>query len=263
MGSRIVILLLFLSSFGASAGLMPNDYPGLQSVDSAIGKSVESHRIILGSLKKVNNVLEPENFEYIIGTKRSETFFVPGERDVDQVKDFYRAQLLALGEILFECSGRNCGPSNYWANTVFVKPILYGPEQFQRYFLARLKHGEYVSVYVAMRGTRKLYFHIEVIGKDQVREKIERFSFQTSEAAVSFAREILSKSEELTLHIVVHHDMEEGRAIEYSIEKSKQMGNKLKGLLGDQDRITIHGLGALVENQSRSPSRIELLVFRP
>ena len=263
MGSRIVILLLFLSSFGASAGLMLNDYPGLQLVDSAIGNSVESHRIILGSLKKVNNVLEPENFEYIIGTKRSETFFVPGERDVDQVKDFYRAQLLALGEILFECSGRNCGSSNYWANTVFVKPILYGPEQFQRYFLARLKHGEYVSIYVAMRGTRKLYFHIEVIGKDQVREKIERFSFQTSEAAVSFAREILSKSEELTLHIVVHHDIEEGRAIEYSIEKSKQMGNKLKGLLGDQDRITIHGLGALVENQTRSPSRIELLVFRP
>ena len=80
MGSRILILLLFLSSFGASAGLMLNDYPGLQLVDSAIGNSVESHRIILGSLKKVNNVLEPENFEYIIGTKRSETFFVPGER---------------------------------------------------------------------------------------------------------------------------------------------------------------------------------------
>ena len=263
MGSRIIILILILSSFGASADSWLNDYPGRQLVDSAIGNSVESHLIILGSLKKVNNVLEPENFEYVVGTKRSETFFVPGERDVDQVKDFYRVQLLALGEILFECSGRNCGSSNYWANTVFAKPILYGPEQFQRYFLARLKHGEYVSVYVAMRGTRKLYFHIEVIGKDQVREKIERFSFQTSEAALSFAREILSSTEELMLHIVVHHDMEEGRAIEYSIEKSKQIGNKIKGLLGHQDRITTHGLGALAENKSRSPSRIELLVIRP
>ncbi len=263
MGSRIIIIILILSSFGASADSWLNDYPGRQLVDSAIGNSVESHLIILGSLKKVNNVLEPENFEYVVGTKRSQTFFVPGERDVDQVKDFYRVQLLKLGEILFECSGRNCGSSNYWANTVFAKPILYGPEQFQRYFLVRLKHGEYVSVYVAMRGTRKLYFHIEVIGKDQVREKIERFSFQTSEAALSFAREILSSTEELMLHIVVHHDMEEGRAIEYSIETSKQIGNKIKGLLGHQDRITTHGLGALAENKSRSPSRIELLVIRP
>ena len=263
MGARIVILILLLSPFGVYADSRLDDYPGLELVDKVIGKADGTHKIILGSLKKINNVLEPENSEYIFGTKSSETYFVPGERDVDQVKDFYRSQLLSRGEILFECSGRNCGPSNYWANTIFAKPILYGPEQFQRYVLARLKNDEYISVYVAMRGTRKLYFHIEVIGKDSEGEKIERYSFQSSQSAVSFASNMLSENEDLNLHIIVHHEIEEGRGIEDSITKSKQIGNNVRRLIGDEDRITIHGLGALLENQGGSPSSIELLVIRP
>ena len=79
MGSRILILLLFLSSFGASAGLMLKDYPGLQLVDSAIGNSVESHRIILGSLKKVimcwslkilNTLLVPKGLRHFLCRER-------------------------------------------------------------------------------------------------------------------------------------------------------------------------------------------------
>ena len=114
-----------------------------------------------------------------------------------------------------------------------------------------------------MRGTRKLYFHIEVIGKDSEGEKIERYSFQSSQSAVSFASNMLSENEDLTLHIIVHHEIEEGRGIEDSITKSKQIGNNVRRLIGDEDRITIHGLGALLENQGGSPSSIELLVIRP
>ena len=263
MGSRIVGLLFFLISSGVSAGLQLSDYPGLELVDRETSKSVEPHKIILGPLKKINNILEPEKFDNVVGTKRSETFFIRGASDVDLVKDFYRSQLLIRGEILFECSGRNCGSSNYWANTIFTNSVLYGPEQFQRYLLVRLEREEYVAVYVAMRGTKKIYVHIVKIAKGHDRKKIERLVFKTSESAISAAREILSKDKELILYVVIHQDIENGKAMEDSIKTSLQIGNNMKLLLEEEDRISIHGVGALIASQGENPNRIDIVVARP
>ena len=59
MGARIVILILLLGPFGVYADSRLDDYPGLELVDKVIGKADGIHKIILGSLKKINNV-KPE-----------------------------------------------------------------------------------------------------------------------------------------------------------------------------------------------------------
>ena len=262
MGNSITAVLSCLVSFCVFADPRLDDYPGVELVSVGADNSVESHRVILGSLKKINNVVEPEQFDYVLGNKGSKTFSVPEARSGDLIRDFYRLQLTALGEILFECSGRTCGSSNYWANTVFVMPVLYGPEQFQHYLLGRLKSGDYIAVYVAMRGTKKVYVHIETIKKNQIRQGLARSVFLTSAAAVSAAQEMLDKNKDLILHVVVHQEFEEGKSMAYLIKESKQIGDNLKALLDDSDRVFVHGLGALAPSQSEGVDRIELLMIR-
>jgi len=122
--------------------------------------SASSHLVVLGSLEKVNRELEPEKSEIFYGRRYQETYYLPEARRTGQVFEHYRSQLEALGEILFECDGRACGSSSYWANKVFEEAILYGPEQFQKYVIAsRSDGGGYVAVYIGERATRKIYVH--------------------------------------------------------------------------------------------------------
>ena len=77
---------------------------------------------------------------------------------------FYREQLVLRGGLAFECQGRTCGSSSYWANRILDKPVLYGPEQFQQYQVFTLPaDAGYVAIYVGQRATRKIYAHIEFV----------------------------------------------------------------------------------------------------
>lgn len=123
--------------------------------------TASSHLVVLGSLEKVNRVLQPEKSEVVSGRKLQQTFFLPEARSTEQVVEHYRAQLASSGELLFQCDGRGCGSSSYWANKVFEVAILYGPEQFQKYVISRPQGTDnYVAVYVGQRATGKIYVHI-------------------------------------------------------------------------------------------------------
>jgi len=259
--SRFVSLICLVVSTLAYAETPLEDYPGLEVVDTRHDDTLSSRRLILGSLKKINNLLEPERVEYISGTRGSMTAFIPNERRTDTVKKFYRDQLRILGEILFECRGRTCGSSNYWANTVFGASILYGPEQFQHYILAKLKNGDYIAVYVAMRGTRKLYVHVETTTTRKSGRRVARYIYQTSDAAVTAARKILAEGG-VTLHLVVHQGLKEYEGMDDAVSRSLNMGGEIRKRLADRDQVVVHGLGGLAPDDALSADRIELLVIR-
>ena len=259
--SRFTCLICLVVSALAYAETPLEDYPGLEVVDTRDDDTLSSRRIILGSLKKINNLLEPERVEYISGTRRSMTAFIPNERKSDTVKKFYRNQLRVLGEILFECHGRTCGSSNYWANTVFGASILYGPEQFQHYILAKLKNGDYIAVYVAMRGTRKLYVHVETTTTRKSDQTVARYIFQTSDAVVVAARKILREGG-VTLHLVVHQGLREDEDMDDAVSRSLNIGLKIRQRLADRDQVVVHGLGSLAPDDTQGADRIELLMIR-
>ena len=167
---RYLALLVFISSPGFAAGAQGtpvtaekvelSPYLAAEAV-SEQWSSASSHLLILGALEKVNHVLQPERSEVVAGRRFQETLYLPEARRTEQVFDHYRQQLLSLGELLFECDGRACGSSSYWANRVFEEAVLYGPEQYQKYAIVRRNDGRgYLAVYVGQRATRKIYVHL-------------------------------------------------------------------------------------------------------
>lgn len=156
-------LICLQASFAvAFAGL--GAYPGAELVGEEAGDEPVFHLIVLGSLEKVNHELEPEESSIVKGIKSSQTFYLPQARRTKEVMAFYAAQLESQGEIVFQCRGRGCGSSSYWANKILGRAFLYGPEQHQHFMIAELPdEAGYLAVYVGQRATRKIYVHLEQV----------------------------------------------------------------------------------------------------
>jgi hypothetical protein len=91
------------------------------------------------------------------------TYQIPSGTPVSDVVEHY-AKLLGAGE-LFSCSGRDCGRSNDWANHIFKKAILYGPDGKQ-FYLAAEYAGHLVALYVIERGNKRVYAHLEALNPE-------------------------------------------------------------------------------------------------
>ena len=266
-------LLILLIVFTASALSELPDYPEAEVESTSEDTTDISRRLILSSLKKINNILAPEKVEYVKGTRESLTLYIPNERRTEVVLEFYRDHLLRQGKILYECHGRECGSSNYWANTVFSTSKLYGPEQFQHYVLARLDgSGDYIALYVAMRGTRKIYVHIEttrpsgIVSTENTLADQGRYVFTDNKMAeiISTIARLLAEDEDLKIHLVVHQGLATGQKVTDVVSQTQKVGEQIKldaasgGISGD--RITVTGIGPLAPNREYGANRIEILV---
>jgi len=158
-------------------------YPSSELVEQ---ETIESTAllVVLGALEKVNHELQPEKSVLVPGRKDSSTWYLPEARRTKQVAEHFKSELVESANILFECQGRSCGSSSYWANKHFERAILYGPEQYQHYLIAqrstpeppasgvsisepfispKIEEGDYIVIYIGERATRKIYAHIEYI----------------------------------------------------------------------------------------------------
>ncbi|TBU91307.1 DUF4892 domain-containing protein [Stutzerimonas kirkiae] len=66
----------------------------------------------------------------------------------------------AGGQLLFWCEGRECGSSSLWANEVFGRSSLYGPDAQQAYLLARDEQSLF-ALYGITRGNGRAYLQVE------------------------------------------------------------------------------------------------------
>ena len=150
-------------------------FPSSELVEQEVTQST-SHLLVLGALKKVNHELQPEKLMLVPGRKEASTWYLPEARRAKQVAEHFKSELVESANILFECQGRACGSSSYWANKLFERAILYGPEQYQYYLIGQrptLQHspsqqkpeGDYIVIYIGQRATRKIYVHIEYISR--------------------------------------------------------------------------------------------------
>lgn len=127
-----------------------------------------NYRIVLGALERIRGEVIPEDFERLRGDVTQITYEVSQEFTGEDVYAFYQEQLTANNyELLYSCEGRECGSSNYWANDIFRKRILYGPERNQHFMAFRansaLEGDPYFSLYIITRVNRKIYAYLEVI----------------------------------------------------------------------------------------------------
>lgn len=117
----------------------------------------QSRQFVLGPVERKRREVRIAAFRTIQATARTTTYEVPRGVPLESVVEHYR-QLLS-GHLVYDCGGRDCGRSNDWANTVFGRSDLYGPDGNQRYLAADFG-AELIAVYIIRRGNQRLYAHV-------------------------------------------------------------------------------------------------------
>ena len=97
-------------SVAETMGLFPSSELVEQETTESTG-----HLVVLGAFKKVNHELQPEASILVSGRKEASTYYLPEARRTKQVAEYFKSELLESANILFECQGRTCGSSSFWA----------------------------------------------------------------------------------------------------------------------------------------------------
>ncbi len=118
----------------------------------------------LGRVDKTRRNVRVEHEVRAAATREWATYEMPSGTQPDDVIEHYLAVLDT--EPLFSCRGRDCGRSNLWANEIFKRATLYGPDANQFYFAGE-KAGALVALYVIERGNKRVYAHIEVLRPEE------------------------------------------------------------------------------------------------
>jgi|TARA_Y100000310_G_scaffold285559_1_gene309109 outer membrane protein OmpA-like peptidoglycan-associated protein len=248
------------------------------------------YRLILGPLKKVNNILSPKKSQQVEGRLTSITYRIPdGSRSEEVSAYFMRMATESKGAVIFRCQGRECGSSNYWANTIFKRSVLYGPEQFQNFFVSRFIVGDtttVASIYTARRGNKRLYAHIDIIETRQsnvetdpqrlldrlldrgvyllsgVDFDAEHRLTPQSAAAIAVAAAAISMHAPAKVYVVGH--LQGTDALQSLVDNSRHRADQVASLLiergVDPGRISAHGVGPFAPLGGSSEARIELVL---
>jgi len=276
----MLALLLPFAALAADSSTLIEPYPGSIVVRQSEDATALSHQIITGSIERVNTRLVPESSEYVEGKKLSITYQILNESRSRVISNYFKEQLVKIGQILFECKGRNCGSSNHWANSVFKRAVLYGPEQYQHYYLAKIATDQtyYVVVYIAQRGTGKLYAHLELISTvdSQIRVDSKQlisaldqqhkyvFSINPDEKSVAVIVDAITATDS-QFALVAHDSLLKDETAEAAIKRTREIAEMFRSRLIEKgvpsSRVSAFGAGPIAPLDRDRISRLELVVL--
>ena len=126
--------------------------------------SLKRREYALGRVDRTRRDVRVEHEVRASATREWATYEMPSGTSTEDVIRHYLTVLDV--EPLFSCRGRDCGRSNLWANQIFKRAILYGPDANQFYFAGELEDA-LVALYVIERGNKRIYAHLEVLQPDR------------------------------------------------------------------------------------------------
>lgn len=129
-------------------------------VDYELDESLLPREYALGRVDKTRRNVRVEHEVRTAASREWATYEMPAGTQPEEVIEHYLRVLDT--EPLFTCRGRDCGRSNLWANEIFKRAILYGPDANQFYFAGE-RDGALLALYVIERGNRRVYAHLEVL----------------------------------------------------------------------------------------------------
>lgn len=256
-------------------------YPRAELVEFTEASETTTHEIMLGSAKHVAGNITAEKSEFVIGRRVTSTWQVPDEQRTEVVAKFFRERVGGKGEVLFSCEGYGCGSSAYWANSVFDASILYGPEQDQHYFITRIEDDVtyYVATYIALRATRKLYVHTDVIIAEKQGTELSgasivadlessgRFVIEagTETEAVRHVVDAMAQRPLVRIAVVGHKHKLRGETVQETIARSEVAAtgyvNQLIAAGVQPTRIEGFGVGPLVPLERDVIDRLEIVLI--
>ena len=260
-----------------------------------------NHQLVLGTLQRTRGEVVPESAERLKGRVTRIVYAIPSDYQVSDVREFFVQQLRERGDsILFSCEGRACGSSNYWANDIFKRRILYGPERNQYYLAARsntaLENDPFLALYLITRANKRLYAYVEIIESEiavapqalvnegllaaTLREKgsvvLPWVQFNTADggeeelddpSTLDYLVRLLRTDPEIRVYLVSHLSGPE-RSLESLLEQSEKRAQLINAVLLEKgiesERIEAAGVGPLAPSCALSDcsDRIELVLIQ-
>ncbi|XOV88370.1 MAG: DUF4892 domain-containing protein [Pseudomonadota bacterium] len=257
-------------------------YPRAELAAFTDTREISQHEVILGALKNNAGNIRAEASIFVTGRRIASTWYVPDEERTEVVAAYYRDRFARLGDIQFDCRGRDCGPSNHWANRVFGRAILFGPEQYQHYFLTRIDAGVatyYVATYVALRGTRKLYVHVDVVVAENASlptganivaalKDTGWFGIEAGDESrlVPAVVDAMKLEPLYRLAVVGHARKQRGETVDQAISRSAANARRFVEQLVEQGvnstRVMSQGAGPLLPRDRDRVDRIEIVLIQ-
>lgn len=135
-------------------------FPHSWIVGYELDANLRPREYVLGRVDKTRRDVRVEHEVRASATRQWATYEMPSGTQTEEVIDHY---LNLIGTTpLFSCRGRDCGRSNLWANEIFKRATLYGPDSNQFYFAG--EHEDHLmALYVIERGNKRIYAHLEVL----------------------------------------------------------------------------------------------------
>jgi hypothetical protein len=179
------ILILACSLFSVlspTTALGSDAFPRAKLMHAEPMGNVE-YRLVLSGLKNRATVISGKVERLINADVKRELWQLSSNHNLQQVMDYYLDQW-AGGEVLYRCSGLDCGSSNFWANKIFNNSKLYGRDSNQSYAVVidpKQKDKIHV-IYAIQRSKQSIYFNIdEVSSSDAVEDDaVERQKITTA-----------------------------------------------------------------------------------
>ncbi|MGM0569211.1 DUF4892 domain-containing protein [Marinobacter sp.] len=252
-----------------------------------------SYRVMLSPIREVGSELRAERSERLAVEGTGHLFQMePGVTRQD-ARRWYLEQLQTRNaNILFQCSGRECGRSNVWANQVFDQATLYGRDAQQDYLVAGFEDNDgqrwLVVLYTVTRGNQREYLWLEQLqlADDAVVPGIGGQGSRLAgpvivpwEGGVSVrfdwdaeTRRILdtmASDPDARIVIAGFSGLAPEETVEQAIERAERAANTMSDLLArsglSSSRHIIHAAGPLVRfaTPERPENRIEILVITP
>ena len=253
-----VILLVATSwSLGVRAEL-----PRSTLVDSAQSSDDGLIRVVLGGIENVPRGIVAENEILLEGRQSVSVFEAPPSMSHEAVRDALVANRAGRLQQQFSCDGRACGSSGDWANGILGYRILYGPEQYQHYWVGRDASGErWESVYVGRRGNGKVYYLVAstTVSNDRIekeslegrivwRVSLTRFDDRFSALVADLRGALDAASSPLLIVAVTSESASTAKAMSVlqaaSQAKAAAIAGRLTSVLEGRVQVVPQGLGA-------------------
>ncbi|BES71619.1 hypothetical protein RE428_26370 [Marinobacter nanhaiticus D15-8W] len=265
----------------------------MATVEKRVKIDSASHRVLLSPVREVNDEIRADNQVRLNVKGTGRLMRIDPESSLERVSEFYREALARReSRTLFNCSGRDCGRSNVWANAIFDESKLYGRDDDQSYAAYSYRDDreqlQLVLMYTITRGNKRDYLWLEeltvedestvaalspeagrILGpvyvpwSGQLTYQFD-WDLDTREKLVTWA-----ESPGATVMIVSHVILESSETIDDALERSARVGDSMQALLvrlgiPKEQQMLVNAGPALttVQDAHGSGNRLEIVVIK-
>ncbi|MCL7944520.1 DUF4892 domain-containing protein [Marinobacter sp. ATCH36] len=290
------LLMLFAAFFMGGSAMVSAQMPPPEAFpDSRLEREVAisspGHLVLFSPVREVNNEIRSASMARLPVKGVGQLYEVQGGANREEARDHYLRELQTRGaQVLFECTGRNCGRSNVWANQIFGQSSLYGRDNNQDYLVAGSvdENGKpwLTLVYTVTRANQRQYVWVEHLvapqgtevpglGNESARIKGPiivpwqggiTFRFEWSGAD----RRVINDwagDESARVILTAYSELKEDESFEESVARAEEAAKSLaqvlakSGISESQQTIITVGPAVVIPNPDRQGDRVEVMVI--